>query len=116
MIALLLDWQAITMSTAWLLFGIWIGKDVVLFPFVYRAYEPGSEASKLPMRLLGSVAVTTAPISASGTGRVRLGAELWNARLASGAGSVVTDEEVRVTALEGLTLVVEPITSVSRPR
>ncbi len=44
-------------------------------------------------------------------GRVRLRGEIWNAR---GAAAIARGEPVRVAAVDGLTLVVEPLTDDAR--
>jgi membrane-bound ClpP family serine protease len=61
---------------------------------------------------------TTAKVvsSLAPTGQVQLKGELWRART-TGAEAVQAGREVSVLALEGLTLVVEPVPDdVSRPR
>ena len=44
-------------------------------------------------------------------GRVRLRGEIWNAR---GAAAIARGEPVRVAAVDGLTLIVEPLTEDAR--
>ncbi len=91
----------------WLLWGAaaaWVAKDVALFPFVWRAYDsragprggPGGDDQQ------GVVEERLAP-----DGWVRVGAELWRARVAEGAAPVGRGEPVRVVGREGLTLRVE---------
>ena len=53
--------------------------------------------------MLGEVAIVAAPCRPDG--QVRVKGELWRARCAQGAAS---GEQVRITGIEGLTLLVQP--------
>ncbi|HEY7094630.1 MAG TPA: NfeD family protein [Ktedonobacterales bacterium] len=57
--------------------------------------------------LLGRTA--TVIVALAPAGRVRLLGENWAARLASGEGSVRLGESVRITGIDGITLIVEPV-------
>ena len=37
------EWIEIPAWLTWGLVGVWVAKDVILYPFVWRAYEWGSE-------------------------------------------------------------------------
>jgi membrane-bound ClpP family serine protease len=78
---------------------LWTLKDVVMFPFVWRAYAPRVDGG--PHDLRGRTG------RSDGDGFVRLGAERWRARAVEGfeLGDGAT---IRVVELDGLTLVVEP--------
>lgn len=56
--------------------------------------------------MLGQVAVAMTPLAP--TGQVEVRGEIWKARLANGAEPVPAGAEVRVRAVEGLTLTVAP--------
>lgn len=89
---------------AWLFWGLivmWVGKDVVMFPFVRKAYEPQDDAN--PM--IGSLGVVMKRLSPSGFVRIR--GELWKAHVPDGSMPIDRGETMRVIAIEGLTLVVE---------
>ena len=89
---------------AWLFWGLivmWVGKDVVMFPFVRKAYEPQDDAN--PM--IGSLGVVEKRLSPSGFVRIR--GELWKAHVPDGSMPIDRGETMRVIAIEGLTLVVE---------
>jgi membrane protein implicated in regulation of membrane protease activity len=58
--------------------------------------------------LVGREAVAIAAVSES-DGRVKLGGEVWTARVARGAGAVASGEHVRVVRIDGATAVVEPL-------
>lgn len=102
---------------AWTHFGVdgglalgvlaaWIAKDVLMFPFVRVAYAARDERG--PGGLRGVRAEVVDALTPSG--RVRIGGELWRARLRDPASAVEAGHAVRVEELEGLTLVVAPET------
>jgi membrane protein implicated in regulation of membrane protease activity len=84
-----------------LFLALWVLKDVVLYPFVRRAYEPRSGGGA--DALVGAVAVARERLDPEGY--VRVGHELWRARVRGGA--VEEGAPVRVLEVRGLTLVVE---------
>jgi len=89
---------------AWLFWGLivmWVGKDVVMFPFVRKAYEPQDDAD--PM--IGSLGVVEKRLSPSGFVRIR--GELWKAHVPDGSMPIDRGETIRVSAIEGMTLIVE---------
>lgn len=100
------EWFGVSDVVALAAFVLWVVKDVVLFPFVRRAYEPdgGGDAASA---LLGAVAVAQEELAPSGY--VRLRAELWRAELGPERPPVPAGGRVRVTGLRGLTLLVEPV-------
>jgi len=104
------------------LFGAWLLKEAALFPLLRRAYEPSSPLGG--ESLIGALGLVSAPPgSASGPAgtsgggsqavqlRVRIGPEFWNARLAPGSPDPAPGSQVRVEAVEGLTLIVSAIQS-----
>jgi membrane protein implicated in regulation of membrane protease activity len=102
-ISLILIRQWVDMP-AWLFWGLivlWVAKDVAMFPFVRKAYEPQDDAN--PM--IGSLGVVEKRLSPSGFVRIR--GELWKAHVPNGSMPIDRGETMRVIAVEGLTLVVE---------
>jgi membrane protein implicated in regulation of membrane protease activity len=90
----------------WLFWGLivlWVGKDVVLFPFVRKAYEVHEEEN--PM--VGTRGVAVERLAPSGF--IRIGGELWKAEVANGHRAIETGEAVQVRDARGLTLIVEPV-------
>jgi membrane protein implicated in regulation of membrane protease activity len=75
-------------------------KDAVLFPFVRDAYSVHSRPPADGM--LGARAVAEGTLAPEGV--VRVGPELWRARLAKGEAPVAAGESVHIVAVEGLTL------------
>lgn len=83
--------------------GGWALKDVLLFPFIWRAYD-----DRQPTRSNSLIdAQGVALVRLDPQGHVRVRAERWKAELAPGARPVEADEPVRVVGLRGLTLLVE---------
>ena len=78
-------------------------KDAVLFPFVWRAYEPDDRVAS---GLLGQIAVAEERLDPGGW--VRIGPELWRVELARRGEAVPRGGKVRVVGVEGLLLLVEP--------
>ena len=87
---------------AWGLLAVWLVKEIVLFPFVRRAYEPSDPSGVAS--LLGATGVVTGRLDLAGT--VRVGPELWAARLEAGSDPVEVGDTVRVISVEGLRLTV----------
>lgn len=81
-------------------FAAWVLKDALLYPFVRHAYD----VEQLPASagMLERTALAMERIAPEG--RVRVGPELWRARLAPGEPEVEPGAEVRIVAVEGLTL------------
>ena len=101
----LLWWLHASMNLAlWIaivIFFLWLGKDVALYPVVRRAYEP----TPPPLdRLIGLQGRVIHGFDRSGL--VRLGSELWQAELVEGSGPVSTNDVVVVESTRGLTLTV----------
>ena len=92
---------------AWIFWGslaIWVVKDAVLYPFVWRAYDwERSEDSSSMVGAKGIAKELLAPL-----GYVQVRGELWKAELAGGYEPVKEGEPVLVQKIRGLTLIVEP--------
>ena len=98
-------WWDLDLRVAVGLFALWLLKDVLMFPVLRVAYEDG-EGRGGPGDLIGARGIANQVLAPEGY--VRVGAELWRARIPSGRESVPIGGAVRVQAVEGLTLVVEP--------
>jgi membrane protein implicated in regulation of membrane protease activity len=89
---------------AWGLIGFWVAKDVILFPFVWRAYDRDhQEDTNSIIGTRGIAEERLAPV-----GYVRVHGELWQAEVMGGGYAVDRGKGVRVQAIRGLTLLVEP--------
>lgn len=96
-------WWSLGMPVAGLLLALFVTKDLVMFPFVRKAYEPSSGSAA--DALVGRLAVANDPLAPSGY--VRVGSELWAAELRDG-GEAPAGFALRVAEVRGLTLIVEP--------
>ncbi len=96
-------WVGIPAWAAWGICGLVVVKDVLLYPMVRRSFvEPphaGAEA------LIGARGV--AVDSLEPTGRVQLGAELWQAKAAADEAPIRAGAAVRVREVRGLTVFVQ---------
>ena len=90
--------------TAALFFALWIAKDFALFPILRVGYEPG--ATSATDGLVGALGIARERLDPEGY--VRVGSELWRARLANGLAPIEPGSAVRVVAVHDLTLRVEP--------
>lgn len=102
---LYLFWDA-TQLPAWvgvLFFVFWVGKDVVLYPLLRRAYEPGS--ADATSGLAGARGAARTALDPDGQVQVR--GEVWQARAVEGAEPIPAGAEVVVRGADGLTLLVE---------
>ncbi len=88
----------------WGLVALWVIKDLILFPVVWRAYdrERRDDASSM----VGSRGIAEDPLDPSGY--IRVHGELWKAEVMGGSPSIGKGEKVTVRAIRGLTLLVEP--------
>jgi len=103
---LLQRWLGWSWSAIGVIVGIWVAIDALLFPFVWRAYDPTAKGDQHSMiGLRGEVKKRLAP-----EGTVLVRGELWRAEAAAGA-TIEPGESVEVVAREGLTLRVEPTRS-----
>jgi membrane protein implicated in regulation of membrane protease activity len=108
-IFLLKRWMVFPDHYTWVALGLWVLKDVVLFPFVWHAYDwddPGTTGSMIGRR--GRVTRKLAP-----SGYVQIGGELWRAEAAEPSLSIEEGEWITVESLDGLKLFVRPADPVS---
>jgi len=95
----------LSLPLAALVLGLWVLKDLALFPVLRIAYEPGGGSGGAE-NLIGAFGTVTAELAPEGW--VRIGAERWRARVARQCAPVSVGATVRVVAIEGLLLRVEP--------
>ena len=94
---------SIPLWLVWCLIGLWIIKDLILYPFVWRAYdwEPSGEGDMMT----GFRGIAKERIDPSGYIIVR--GELWQARVIENGVAIEKGESVLVKAREGLALRIE---------
>ena len=103
LLVLAVRWLGLSETLAYLVFALWVIKDVALYPFVRVAY--GSGGSGGAAELIGAVGVAKSDLHPHGY--VQIGAESWRAET-SAEQPVDKGSSVRVRAVRGLTLLVEP--------
>jgi membrane protein implicated in regulation of membrane protease activity len=92
---------------AWIMWGlivVWVVKDIILFPFVWRAYD--SMAPKGVYSLIGRRGVAEEQLAP--TGYVRVSNELWKVEVIGGR-VIEKGETVRIRGIRGLILLVEHV-------
>ncbi len=86
----------------WGLIGLWIAKDVALFPLTWRAYDQDHARSGSSM--IGAIGIAEEKLNPSGYIRVR--GELWKAEVVGNARPIERGDGVRIQETRGLTLLV----------
>jgi membrane protein implicated in regulation of membrane protease activity len=99
-----LRWFKLPVWLFWCSVLVWVAKDAILYPFVWRAYDQPHDEDADAM--IGACCIAKERMAPSGYVRVR--GELWKAELTAGSRFVEKEERVRVRETHGLTLVVEP--------
>ena len=90
----------------WGLVALWVAKDVVLFPFTWRAYDRSGRQRVDLTQMVGALGIAEERLAPSGFVRVR--GELWHAAVEGGGPPVERGEAVRVRDIHGLRLLVVP--------
>lgn len=86
-----------------LLLGLWLLKDIVIFPFVWHSYDNSSR--NVLEKMIGKTGTAVDDINP--VGYVRIGGEMWKAEILPGNRAVGKGEPVVVTGIDGLMLTVE---------
>jgi membrane-bound ClpP family serine protease len=96
-------WFDIPAWLAWGFLALWVTKDVILFPFVWRSYDRDQPGDRIPM--LGAHGVARDRLAPSGY--ILAHGELWQAEVMEGNPPIERGEDVVVRGSRGLTLIVE---------
>jgi membrane-bound ClpP family serine protease len=83
---------------------LWIIKDAILFPFVWRAYD--WDRTRNIRSMIGKQGITRQRLAPSGY--VRMQGELWKAESAEADQPIESGKVVRVVRMDGLKLFVVP--------
>jgi membrane protein implicated in regulation of membrane protease activity len=104
-VVLLRKWLDLPGLFAWSVVGLWVAKDIVLFPFLWRMYHPDPGPDRYDM--VGRTGIALSRIDPQG--HVRIQAEIWKAVRPSGTPPIGKGAAVRVTGIEGLRLTVAAV-------
>jgi membrane protein implicated in regulation of membrane protease activity len=102
MLALVQRWVSLPAWFIWGLIAFWIAKDVILFPFTWRAYDRSYKGSANSM--IGLRGITENRLAPSGY--VHVHGELWQAEVMENSLPIEKGESVRIYGNRGLTLLV----------
>ena len=83
---------------------LWIAKEIILFPFVWRAYD--HTRSEVSRSMIGERGLTRQKLAPAGY--IQVQGELWKAEKMPGEPPIEKDKWVRVIDIEGLKLFVIP--------
>lgn len=97
-------WALIPFWLIGIIVFLWLVKDMIMFPFVWRAYDSNRPGFTRPA--IGERGIAHEPLMP--TGYIRVGGELWLAEKIGNGPPVQKGEFVRVTKMEGLKLYVVP--------
>lgn len=100
---LLHSWFNLSLTVMFILLAVWAVKDIILFPFVWKAYAPAGLFAA-GERLVGERGYAVENLDP--TGYVRIKHELWRARIPDGHPPISPDSPVIVEEQHGLTLIV----------
>jgi membrane protein implicated in regulation of membrane protease activity len=97
-------WIAVPKWIFWVFIAIWIAKDVVIFPFVWRAHDTGRPG--ISRSMIGERGVVKQRLDPSGY--IQVAGELWWAEKRGEGPPIKEGQIVRVQKIEGLKLYVAP--------
>ncbi len=104
LLMLVRQWIEIPLWLMLVVIGLWVVKDIILYPFVWRSYEWGSREENSSM--IGLRGMARDRLDPSGYIFVR--GELWKASVFEDSPAIEKDENVMVQGIRGLVLLVEP--------
>ena len=100
---LLREWVDLPIWFVCVLVALLVIKDIALYPFVWRAYDPDTPA--LTSRMEGARGIAIEDLHP--TGYVEIGAERWQAEVTGNSPAIRRGQRVRVRGIRGLTLLVQ---------
>jgi membrane-bound ClpP family serine protease len=102
-------WLEIPAYLAWALLGIWVGKDIFLFPILWRFYDPHQHPDRF--RMIGRKGFALTRLNPDGYVLVK--GERWQATICEGQSSIEEGREICVEAVNGLKLTVRSCAELS---
>ena len=103
-LAVLVHWESLPRWLAVLCFLGWLLKDLVVYPFFRRAYEPAVTGSA---RLVGSKGIAEGDLTP--TGYIRVRGELWRAVVRPAGQVVKSGTEVEIVSAERMEVFVRAV-------
>jgi membrane protein implicated in regulation of membrane protease activity len=100
---LIRQWVNLPTWYFWGFIALWFAKDVILFPFVWRAYD--RDRLRELQSLVGIEGIAEERLAP--TGYIRVHGELWQAEAVRADVSIERGEPVRIRGIKGLRLQVE---------
>ena len=100
---LLREWVDLPIWFVCVLVALLVIKDIALYPFVWRAYDPESQALTNQMEGVRGIAIE----DLHPAGYVEIGAERWQAEVTGDSPPIRRGQRVRVRGIRGLTLLVQ---------
>jgi len=100
LLILVRNWINYPLWVVWLAIPLLIVKDIIMFPFTWRAYDKAN-----PNSMIGAEGTVTDTLSPSGY--IRIQGELWRAIVIDSSSVIEVGETVTVRNIDGLTLHVQ---------
>jgi membrane-bound ClpP family serine protease len=94
------QWLEAPAYVLWGLLGFWVGKDIFLFSFLWRFYDPEQYPDRF--RMIGRKGFALTRLDPDGY--VRVQGERWQAGVYEAHASIEKDEAICVEAINGLKL------------
>ena len=100
------QWLEAPAYLIWGLLGFWVGKDIFLFPFLWRFHDPNQYPDRF--RMVGRKGFALTRLNP--VGYVQVQGERWQAGIYEGQASIEQGEAIWIEAVNGLKLTVRPCT------
>jgi membrane protein implicated in regulation of membrane protease activity len=102
-VILLRQWVDIPGHLTWGFIGIWVLKDIVLFPFLWRFYDPTQYRDWFGM--VGRKGIALSQLDPKGYVQIR--GDLWQAEAAKTELAIAKGQTICVKEINGLQLIVK---------
>ena len=99
-LVLVRNWINYPLWVIWITIPLMIVKDVIMFPFTWRAYDKANQNA-----MIGAEGTVTDKLSPDGY--IRIQGELWRAIVINSSSVIAEGETVTVIKIDGLTLHVQ---------
>lgn len=98
-------WSELPTWLMWTLLGIWLLKDIFLYPYLWRAFDPDS----IPVEnsMVGQIGVAMERLDPEGYVEVR--GEVWKAKADKQSLVIEKGSKIRIISENGLLLVVKKV-------